>query len=105
MGLDDAVYVTNTFIDVYKAGQRPNIPPDQTMPWTVNISVDYLSGASGLQPILGAELAGHNATSKNGTMTIPGTNTVELAFNISDGSVNRWWPNEFGAYLLRGGCH
>lgn len=35
-------YDINTNVDVYRLGQRNNIIPDQTQPWVINFTVDYI---------------------------------------------------------------
>lgn len=36
------VYIKNSMVDIYRQGQLNNIPPDQSQPWVVNASIDYL---------------------------------------------------------------
>lgn len=41
------IHVQNTLVDVYRQGQLNNLPPDQTKPWVVNVSVDYIGALPG----------------------------------------------------------
>ncbi|KZP21483.1 glycoside hydrolase family 2 protein [Athelia psychrophila] len=95
------IYVTNSMVDIYRQGQLNNIPPDQTQPWIVNASIDYIgelpkgatlkatildpSGA----PLVSGPLVG--VTIANGTIT--GSVTVK-------GSPKLWWPIGYGAQTL-----
>jgi hypothetical protein len=94
-GLDDGAYATNSHIYIYKAGQRLNVIANETNPWVVNISIDYLTANSGVKPSILAEIGGCNGNSTT-LATAVGINIAELTFNISEGAVERWWPAEFG---------
>ncbi|KAJ5113629.1 glycoside hydrolase superfamily [Penicillium angulare] len=96
VGLDDGIYITNTFIDIFKDGQRPNTIPEQTSPWNVNISMDYLSAGSFSDVTIKSKVAGYaHETTVNATPS-PGHGTVNVMFNMSDSQVERWWPHELG---------
>ena len=98
IGLDSGAYVTNTFVDIYKDGQHPNVIANQSAPWVVNVSVDYLAAMEGLQPAMTVSVAGQTVSVNNVTATVAGPNTAELLFNVTEGSVERWWPAEFGEF-------
>lgn len=100
---DDGVYVLNTDIDIYREGQINHLPADQTKPWVVNASIDYLGtlpkGASLTINIKDAQnetsigsgwLSG--ITTKGSTIT--GSTTVDA--NIP----KLWWPTGLGEQTL-----
>ena len=95
VGLDEGTFVTNTYIHIYKDGSRPNVIANETLPWVVNVSVDYLAANTQMSLELGVEIAGCNARSQTKPLH-PGINTIQVILNISEGAVERWWPAEFG---------
>ncbi|KAF7968864.1 hypothetical protein HWV62_29188 [Athelia sp. TMB] len=95
------IYVTNSMVDIYRQGQLNNIPPDQTQPWIVNASVDYLgtlpAGATLEATIIGDKgmhlLSGPLTGVTIGNGTITGSAVVK-------GSPQLWWPAGYGAQKL-----
>ncbi|KAH8696012.1 glycoside hydrolase superfamily [Talaromyces proteolyticus] len=94
VGLDDGVYVTNTFIDIFKVGQRPNTIPDQSASWVVNVSVDYLSANENTSIALDVDIADHKGHADD--KVNEGFSSITLSFNINEGAIERWWPASFG---------
>ncbi len=96
------IYVRNTLIDIYRQGQLNNLPPDQTKPWVVNASLDYI-GALPAGAILRYTLMdADNKTVCSGPfsqMTMVGGAITGNAI-ISDGTVELWWPNGLGPQTL-----
>ncbi|KAF2763537.1 glycoside hydrolase [Pseudovirgaria hyperparasitica] len=96
VGLDDGIAITNTFIDIYKDNQRPNdIFFEENSPWTVNVSIDYLSAGCQESAILGIDIGGHNVSTP-ALKIRDGHGRVGTSLTIADGDVERWWPWEFG---------
>lgn len=99
------IHPRNVLVDVYRQGQRSNEIPDQSQPWIVNASIDYigtpLSGAhdpymsfvlkdAANTTVLRGDLV--NTTSTDGTIT--GTT------RIPDDMVDKWWPAGMGRQAL-----
>jgi beta-mannosidase len=95
-------YVRNALVDVYRQGQLPLLPPDQTKPWILNISLDTL-GSLKVGDGIGYWItdskrnliAGGNASNikvQNGTITGSTTVSPEL--------VELWWPSGLGPQNL-----
>jgi beta-mannosidase len=87
------VYVKNSLIDIYRQGQVNNLPPDQTMPWIVNISVDYL----GSRPLVGSMLvevldANHHPFTNQSISDVNVTSTTIQASMEMLKPPELWWP-------------
>ncbi|KAM3557541.1 hypothetical protein ARSEF4850_005017 [Beauveria asiatica] len=98
----DAKYLhaVNTVVDVYRQGQKNNFAPDQTQPWVVNASIDYIgnlprgsyidatitSTMPGSQMLFSGKLS--NLCTSNGTIS----GSVE----IDSSKPKLWWPNGMG---------
>jgi beta-mannosidase len=95
-------YVRNTLVDIYREGQLPLIPPDQTKPWILNISLDVLGSLqfgdgisyslADANNMLVAAGNADNITIQNGTIT--------GSSRISPNLVKLWWPNGMGPQNL-----
>ena len=96
VGIDDGFAVANTFIDIYKVGQHPNTIPDQTAPWTVNVSLDYLSALECSEVTTKVSVASIEHEVTSASTGDSGLCTHEVSFNVSNDKVVRWWPCEFG---------
>ncbi|KZP04383.1 glycoside hydrolase family 2 protein [Athelia psychrophila] len=95
------IHVTNSMVDIYRQGQLNNLPPDQTQPWVVNASIDYIGNLPSSatlnativdlfgNPLFTGPLVG--VTTANGTIT--GSLTVK-------GAPKLWWPVGHGAQTL-----
>lgn len=96
---NDGVYVLNTDIDIIREGQVNWLPPDQTKPWVVNASIDYL----GALP-QGASLTVEIKDSQNITTVASGSlsnvtttnNTITGVTTIAADVPNLWWPTGMG---------
>ncbi|KZZ90328.1 beta-mannosidase [Ascosphaera apis ARSEF 7405] len=99
----DGVYVLNTDIDIFREGQINHLPADQSKPWVVNASIDYLGiieiGASltleikeseTSSPIVSAPL--NHINRKNATIT----GDISIDHNLP----NLWWPSGLGEQNL-----
>ncbi|KAI9843110.1 MAG: hypothetical protein M1838_002866 [Thelocarpon superellum] len=96
------IYIRNSLFDIYRQGQLNNLPPDQSQPWVVNASLDYLGTLpkdAGLnlrltdansQTIASGPLS--NITVGNGSIT--GSTVVDpLSYEL-------WWPRGLGPQNL-----
>lgn len=95
------VYVKNSMVDIYRKGQLNNLLPDQTQPWVVNASIDYLGtlphGATicttftdkARSTLFSEELV--NVTVTNGTIT---------GSTLVTGNPELWWPVGYGKQNL-----
>ncbi|GAM42617.1 beta-mannosidase Bma2A [Talaromyces pinophilus] len=96
---NDGVYVLNTDIDIHREGQVNWLPPDQSNPWVVNASIDYL----GALP-KGASLTVEIKDSQNKTTIASGslTNVTTAGSSISGITTvganvpKLWWPTRMG---------
>ncbi|EJT98813.1 glycoside hydrolase [Dacryopinax primogenitus] len=91
-----SLYITNNATDIYRFGQVPNLPPDHSAPWIVNVSLDVLPSPaipnSSLAMMIDIEGVWNSGwlqtkivnTSVTGSMTIP------------NASVELWWPWNLG---------
>nr|POE46822.1 beta-mannosidase a [Quercus suber] len=96
------VHIRNSIIDIYRKGQLNNVPPDQTVPWIVNASVDYI----GTLPS-DATLHYHLQTTSNETVSYGNLGNVNCtnstltgAVFIPDAEVKLWWPSQLGEQNL-----
>ncbi|KAI9723828.1 MAG: hypothetical protein M1828_004078 [Chrysothrix sp. TS-e1954] len=93
-------YVRNALVDVYKKGQMNNMPPDQSQPWMVNASLDYIgtlpSGARMTYTL--KDPSDSNKTVSSGSMTKVNMtdNAINGLVSISNDLVKMWWPNGLG---------
>ncbi|KAK8029919.1 hypothetical protein PG993_011210 [Apiospora rasikravindrae] len=96
------VHPRNVLIDIYREGQRNNLIPDQSRPWVVNASIDYIG-----EPIENPSLTfifkdAMNQTVVDGSMrnvnSSPGV--VTGMTTISDDAVDLWWPIGMGPQTL-----
>ncbi|KAF7978646.1 hypothetical protein HWV62_45154 [Athelia sp. TMB] len=90
------IYVTNSMVDIYRQGQLNNIPPDQTQPWVVNASIDFL-GTLPAGATLKASIAGLVLGPLTGVTVANGTITGSA---VVKGTPRLWWPVGYGAQPL-----
>ncbi|KAF7968949.1 hypothetical protein HWV62_28789 [Athelia sp. TMB] len=90
------IYVTNSMVDIYRQGQLNNIPPDQTQPWVVNASIDYI-GTLPAGATLQASIAGLYSGPLTGVTVTDETITGSV---ILKGSPKLWWPAGYGTQTL-----
>ncbi|KAK7959595.1 uncharacterized protein PG986_004449 [Apiospora aurea] len=96
------VHPRNALIDIYRDGQRNNLLPDQSQPWVVNASIDYIG-----EPIDNPWLTfvlkdAMNQTVADGAFrnitSVPGV--VTGMTTIPDDTVDLWWPIGMGSQTL-----
>lgn len=98
------LYALNADIDIYRKGQVNNIPPDQSQPWIVNASIDFVGelppGHRMTVTIVDAEnpksvlYSDHLRDLTFSNMTTTGITTIEA--NLP----KLWWPNGLGPQNL-----
>ena len=92
------IYINNALVDIYRQGQMPNLPPDQSQHWVLNASLDYI-GSIKDSAALQLEL-----TDMDGRLIYSSTldhvhqrgQTITGHTIIPSSAVETWWPNEFG---------
>lgn len=96
------VYVRNTLIDIYRRGQRNNKPPDQSQPWVVNASIDYLGTLPNGVSMRYTLRDTSNATVLSGSLSdvTAANGTIGGNANIPADAVDLWWPNGLGPQCL-----
>jgi beta-mannosidase len=103
--VNSEIYVQNSMVDIYRLGQLNNLPPDQSQPWVVNVSVDYIghlpSRASMQMQISGMDYS--TVTKKKLlNVTISGNTTggrITGAMLVTE-QVELWWPVGYGNQSL-----
>jgi beta-mannosidase len=99
------IYVENSAVDIYRQGQMNNLPPDQSPPWVVNISADYLGE---LSP--GTSLQVKIDDTSGRTVVDTALSNVTINYNGTSGRisgdmlvtepVDLWWPVGYGEQTL-----
>ncbi|KAF7587182.1 hypothetical protein BBP40_007645 [Aspergillus hancockii] len=93
------VYVLNTDLDIYRKGQINHLPADQSQPWVVNASIDFL-GTIPQDSSMSIELrdieSGDVLTSRAlDNVTVSGNSVTGIT--VLDGvSPKVWWPLGLG---------
>ncbi|KAJ5189449.1 Glycoside hydrolase superfamily [Penicillium cf. griseofulvum] len=100
---EEDIYVINTGFDIYRKGQINHLAPDQSQPWVVNASIDYL-GTLLRHPSMSIEIKDIESGKvlKSGSLdnvvvsgqTITGTTIVDA------NAPSLWWPAGMGKQSL-----
>lgn len=95
--------VRNSLLDLYRVGQLPNLPPDQTADWVLNASVDVLGTVPAGSTLRYAVL---NPTT-NGTVSSGTLGNVTNVGDVISGTTvlgaddyELWWPSGLGQQKL-----
>lgn len=94
----DAVHVRNQDIDIYREGQLPLLPPDQTRDWIVNVSLDLIGHLPDNVQMLWAltdELVDGIGYGDMIHVNRTATSITGMA-RIAKDKVKLWWPNGLG---------
>ncbi|KAJ6782016.1 hypothetical protein PWT90_05871 [Aphanocladium album] len=101
---DGEAYSLNTNIDIYRKGQVNNLAPDQTKPWVVNASLDFIGNLPkqhSMQAII------TDATDKSKVLYSGKLSDITRSGSTISGSVvidgekpQLWWPNGMGKQSL-----
>jgi beta-mannosidase len=98
----DDIHVRNSVVDIYRMGQRPLIPPDQTQPWVVNASIDAI-GSIPRDASLAYELIDNNSkVVMSGKLSNITNDNQTISGNVivPSGLVQLWWPIGLGPQSL-----
>ncbi|KAL2069075.1 hypothetical protein VTL71DRAFT_15413 [Oculimacula yallundae] len=103
---NDSVHVQNSMIDIYRQGQVNNLTPDQSQPWILNVSVEFL-GHMLVSPSMKVRLFDkNNKTILDKTLshsTLESSNQTSRRMTgdllISE-EVELWWPVRYGNQTL-----
>jgi hypothetical protein len=100
LGKEDA-YVRNTLVDIYREGQLPLTPPDQTKDWVLNASIDYI-GALPRNASLNFRISDRGRTIVNGKLVnVTSTlGSITGSVVIPQKLVKLWWPVGMGPQTL-----
>ncbi|KAJ5513316.1 Glycoside hydrolase superfamily [Penicillium fimorum] len=100
---EEDIYILNTGFDIYRKGQINHLAPDQSQPWVVNASIDYL-GSLLRPPSMSIEIKDLESGKvlKSGSLdnvivsgqTITGTTIVDAD------TPSLWWPTGMGKQSL-----
>ncbi|KAJ6160683.1 hypothetical protein N7470_004079 [Penicillium chermesinum] len=100
---DEGVYVTNTDLDIFRKGQINHLAPDQSQPWVVNASIDFI-GSLPDEASLSIDIkdlesgktlkaaALENVSASDGSIT--GSITIPAR------AAKLWWPTGMGKQIL-----
>lgn len=95
--------VRNSLFDIYRVGQLPNLPPDQSADWVVNASIDVLGTVPAGATLRYAVVD----TATNGTVSSGALSNVTNAGNVITGTTvlgaddyELWWPSGLGQQKL-----
>lgn len=93
------IYVLNTDLDIYRKGQINYLPPDQTQPWVVNASIDFV-GTLPKNPAMAIEIKDRESGSVVSSQTLH--NVVISGSSVTGVTVldkfepKLWWPSGLG---------
>ncbi|KIW06424.1 uncharacterized protein PV09_02872 [Verruconis gallopava] len=96
------LYIRNTMVDIYRRGQLPLIPPDQTQPWIMNVSLDVIGS---IPPNIDLEYRltdASNITIMSGSLrnVTLSTESITGTTLVPADAVELWWPNGLGPQTL-----
>ncbi|KND02096.1 uncharacterized protein SPPG_02596 [Spizellomyces punctatus DAOM BR117] len=96
------VHELNTFIDIYRKGQIPNLPPDQSAPWIVNVSISLVSSDVFQNPSMVLSFPELGITSENLRVNRinVGKNYVDAHIIVENDIPQLWWPWTLGKPCL-----
>ncbi|PYH93058.1 beta-mannosidase A [Aspergillus ellipticus CBS 707.79] len=97
------IYVLNTDLDIYRRGQINYLPPDQTQPWVVNASIDFL-GYLPSNPSLSIEVTDIESGTVLTSRTLDNLTTSDTSITgltvLDDLTPKLWWPRGMGNQTL-----
>lgn len=100
---EESVYVLNTDLDIFRKGQINNIAPDQSQPWVVNASIDYLGSLPDKSSmIIEFTDAETGKTLNKGSLSNVSVSGQTITGNtmIDANAPKLWWPSGLGKQNL-----
>ncbi|KAJ5820571.1 hypothetical protein N7474_006162 [Penicillium riverlandense] len=100
---EESVYILNTDLDIHRQGQINHITPDQSAPWVVNASLDFI-GTLPSRPSMTIDIKDVESgeSLKQGTLE-----NISVSGKAISGSIvldanapKLWWPNGLGKQNL-----
>jgi beta-mannosidase len=95
----ESVYVLNTDLDIHRKDQINHLPPDQSKPWVVNASIDYL-GSMPQNPSMSIRIkdadTGEVLTSKSPDNVRVSGDSVTGHIIVDSNTPKLWWPTGMG---------
>lgn len=99
----ESIYVLNTDLDIFRKGQINHLAPDQSQPWVVNASIDFL-GSLPDQASMTIEVkdveSGKLLTSAPAENLSTNGQAVSGNIVIDADAPKLWWPNGLGKQNL-----
>lgn len=100
---EESIYVLNTDIDVFRKGQINHLAPDQTQPWVVNASIDFLGSLPKKSSMtLEVKDVESGKVLKSGPLeniSIWGQ-SISGSITVDADAPNLWWPTGLGKQNL-----
>ncbi|KAJ5168626.1 Beta-mannosidase A [Penicillium canariense] len=100
---EESVYVLNTDLDIFRKGQINHLAPDQSQPWVVNASIDFLGSlpqkSSMTIEIKDVESGKTLKTSSLEDVSIS-RQTITGCVTVDANTPNLWWPSGLGKQNL-----
>ena len=99
---EDEISPRNVLIDIYKQGQRNNLIPDQSNPWVLNCSIDFIGSSRNGASLSYTLTDMSNTTIKTGLLENVNqtANTITGMAMIENTDVDLWWPVNMGPQTL-----
>ncbi|KAJ5215966.1 uncharacterized protein N7498_002373 [Penicillium cinerascens] len=99
----ESVNILNTDLDIFRKGQINHLPPDQSQPWVVNASIDFL-GSLPAKSSMNIEVKDVETGKilKSGPLENVATTgqAITGSITIDADAPNLWWPNGMGKQSL-----
>jgi beta-mannosidase len=100
---EQGIYVLNTDLDIFRKGQINHLAPDQSQPWVVNASIDFL-GTLPNKPSMTLEIKDVESGKllKSGSLekiSISGQ-AITGSMMVDADEPNLWWPTGLGKQSL-----
>lgn len=97
------IHVLNTDLDIYRQGNINHLPPDQSQPWVVNASIDFI-GHPPAEPQLSVEIKDFESGEIIARRQAEAVSVTEGSITgitiLDDLSPKLWWPSGLGAQSL-----
>ncbi|PWY65224.1 beta-mannosidase A [Aspergillus heteromorphus CBS 117.55] len=95
----EGIYVLNTDLDIYRRGQINYLPPDQSQPWVVNASIDFL-GSLPSNPSISIDVTDVDSGALLTSRILENITTSDSSITgitiLDDLTPKLWWPQGLG---------